>query len=299
VEKLSDFQFIFDRRKDISKLFGCNTRNVKYRWRLFSDRLAEIKQRSREPRALDFGAGSLRDSYELTRQGFRVVSMDLDRELLQRYFESYDWSDLRSSPQLFDGSMKGLTDLVGENSFDVAISFDVIEHLESPQDYLRELRPLLRDDGYLFTIVPNRRSIYERYFKRSLKRQRQKGLPLKPGVPHVQFRSPEEWVEFIEGNGFDVVEHEMAIGLFVNDVWNAALTLPIYLYVTPVLQVLLPKLGFGFDPTILERALAPAWLMKRIDVFDNLLKNRLHGQFGWNIMVVRKKTSAKPEPAQA
>jgi SAM-dependent methyltransferase len=295
----ADVQFIFDRRKDVSKLFGCNTRNVQYRWRVFSDRLEEIKQKSSKLMALDFGAGSLRDSYELARQGFRVVSMDLDAEVMNRYFESYDWTMLPSTPQIFTDSIDHLAEVVGPNYFHLAISFDVIEHLENPQDYLQNLRPILRDGGYLFTIVPNRRSVYERYFKRSLKKQREKGLPLAPGVPHLQFRSPGEWDEFIEGNGFEIVEHDMAIGTFVNDFWNGALSLPIYLYVTPVLQVLLSKLGAGVDPTIFERAVTPAWLMSRIDVLDNLVKKRLHRQFGWNIIVARKKPVARPAPTEA
>lgn len=299
VENPSDVQFIFDRRRDISKLFGCNTRNVQYRWRVFSDRLEGIKQKSFEPRALDFGAGSLRDSYELTRQGFRVVSMDLDAEIMKRYFESYDWTMLPSAPQLFTDSINHLAEVLGPDYFHLAISFDVIEHLERPQDYLQGLRPLLQDGGYLFTIVPNRRSIYERYFKHSLKKQREKGLPLTPGVPHLQFRSPEEWDEFIEENGFEIVEHDMAIGTFVNDFWNGALALPIYLYVTPVLQVLLPRLGGGVDPAVVERVVTPVWLMRRIDVFDNVFKKRLHGQFGWNIIVARKKTLAGTEPTEA
>jgi 2-polyprenyl-3-methyl-5-hydroxy-6-metoxy-1,4-benzoquinol methylase len=299
VENTSDAQFIFDRRNDISKLFGCNTRNVQYRWRLFSDRLAEIKQASREPRALDFGAGSLRDSYELTRQGFSVVSMDLDEDVMKRYFESYDWTMLPSTPRLFTDPINHLAELVGPDYFHLAISFDVIEHLERPEEYLQGLRPLLRDGGYLFTIVPNRRSIYERYFKHSLKKQRQKGLPCIPGVPHLQFRSPAEWDEFIERNGFEIVEHDMAIGMFVNDFWNGALALPIYLYVTPVLQVLLSRLGFGFDPTILERGVTPAWLMSRIDILDNLVKKWLHGQFGWNIIIAQKKTLPGPRPPRA
>ncbi|MDX6305576.1 MAG: tRNA 5-carboxymethoxyuridine methyltransferase [Blastocatellia bacterium] len=294
LENASDAQFIFDRRKDISKLFGCNTRNVQYRWRVFSGHLEELKQTSSELRALDFGAGSLRDSYELARYGFRVVSMDLDAKVMRQYFDSYDWTTLRSTPELFADSIDHLAEAVGPDYFHLAISFDVIEHLESPRDYLQRLRPLLRPGGYLFAIVPNRRSLYERYFKRSLKKQREKGLPLTPGVPHLQFRSPEEWDEFIEENGFEIVEHDMAIGTFVNDFWNGALGLPIYVYVTPILQVLLPRLSAGSDPAIIERLVAPVWLMRRIDVFDNLFKKWLHGQFGWNIIVARKKAVAEP-----
>src|SRR5262245_35245529 len=47
---------IFDRRSDVSKLFGCNTRNVRYRWQVFSTRLEQILKEHDQPNALDFGA---------------------------------------------------------------------------------------------------------------------------------------------------------------------------------------------------------------------------------------------------
>ena len=86
---------IFDRRHDVSKLYGCNTRNVQYRWNLFAARIEELRKQFDAPHALDFGAGSLRDSYELARLGFSVTSVDLDPKLMQRYYQSYDWSTAR------------------------------------------------------------------------------------------------------------------------------------------------------------------------------------------------------------
>jgi len=58
IENRSTDNFIFDRRKDISKLFGCNTRYVQYRWSIFGRRLADLKAEFTEPRAIDFGDGS-------------------------------------------------------------------------------------------------------------------------------------------------------------------------------------------------------------------------------------------------
>src|SRR6266516_6110918 len=75
VEAHSTDRFIFVRRRDISKLFGCNTRNVQYRWSIFGGKLANLKSEFTELRAIDFGAVSLRDSYELSKLGFRVVSV--------------------------------------------------------------------------------------------------------------------------------------------------------------------------------------------------------------------------------
>jgi len=282
---------IFDRRTDVSKLFGCNTRNVEYRWDLFINRLDDLKRKTSAPRTLDFGAGSLRDSYELVRQGFDVTSMDLDPKIMQRYFDSYDWPSAGAPPQLFTDSIDRLGELVSQDYFHLAISFDVIEHLEQPEHYLRGLRPLLRDDGYLFAIVPNRRSIFERYFKYSLKKEIKKGFQPARGVPHLQFRSPEEWDQFIEANGFEIVEHEMAIGPLVNDLWHGMLGLPIRIYVAPVLHRFAHLLRLPFNPAQFENRFFPTWLMASVDGLDLALKPRTRKRFGWNLIIARPKRS--------
>jgi 2-polyprenyl-3-methyl-5-hydroxy-6-metoxy-1,4-benzoquinol methylase len=285
----SDSEMIFDRRQDVSKLFGCNTRGVYYRWNLFADRLENLKSRVNEPNALDFGAGSLRDSYELSKSGFRVVSVDLDEAILSRYSDSYHWNS-QSSPTLFTGPLENLARQTGPDFFHLAIAFDVIEHLEDPANYCRQISSLLHEQGMLFTIVPNRRSIFERYFRYTLKKQREKGVFLRPGVPHLQFKTPAEWEELFESNGFRILEHEMAIGFFVNDCWNGLLSVPIKLWITPVLTTLAHFSPMGFTGDTLERAMCPPWLMARVHVLDLLCKKWLGPGFGWNLIVAQKKT---------
>ena len=51
---------VFDRLLDASKLYGCNTRNVPFRWAIFLSALEFVKAsrpNDELPRALDFGAG--------------------------------------------------------------------------------------------------------------------------------------------------------------------------------------------------------------------------------------------------
>jgi len=290
-ESGGDSEMIFDRRQDISKLFGCNTRNVRYRWNLFADRLEELKSKFSEPNALDFGAGSLRDSYELSKSGFRVVSVDLDEATLSRYSESYHW-DPQSSLTLFTGTLEDLGRKTGPDFFHLAIAFDVIEHLEDPAHYCRQIRSLLREQGSFFTIVPNRRSIFERYFRYTLKKQREKGIPLTPGVPHLQFNTPAEWRELFESNGLRILEHEMAIGFFVNDCWNGLLSVPVKLWIAPVLSTLAHFSRLGLTGDSLERALCPPWLMARVHVLDQLCQRWLSPRFGWNLIVAQKKPDA-------
>jgi len=295
IEAQPNQPLIFDRRRDISKLFGCNTRNVQYRWSIFSQRLEELRARKTELHALDFGAGSLRDSYELIKQGFTVVSMDLDPAIMQQYFDSYEWAKVNSRPRLFTESVGRLGESLGADYFDLAISFDVIEHLEQPEAYLQGLRPLLKDHGYLFAIVPNGRTIYERYFKYSLRKQTEKGLPRQPGVPHLQFKSPGEWAALITANGFEIVAHDMAIGPLVNDVWHGMLGLPIRVFVAPVLERLAYAFGRQFNAVSFEERFTSSWLMAAINVWDEILKPRTKRRFGWNLIVARR----NPKPAAA
>ena len=278
---------IFDRRHDVSKLYGCNTRNVRYRWSLFEDHLSQLRNQFNNPRALDFGAGSLRDSYELATRGFKVTSFDLNDRILRRYYDSYDWSTIEQ-PTLMAGSLDDLIKNNEPESLQLAIAFDVIEHLDDPAGYVKAINRILSKDGYLFTIVPNKRSFFERYFKRSLAQQIKRGAVLDPGVPHIQFKSPQEWDQFFQANGFRIVGRDMTIGHFVNDWWNGLLAIPLRAYVYPVLQVIAFRGKFELDAGKIESTLCAPWLMERVNVIDQWLKNSLHGRFGWNLIVAQK-----------
>ncbi len=73
----------FNRVTDVSKLTGCNTRNVQYRWSIFSDIINKLLA-SKKNLALDFGAGSLRDTWELSQRGFEVLALDINSEQLNK-----------------------------------------------------------------------------------------------------------------------------------------------------------------------------------------------------------------------
>jgi hypothetical protein len=214
--------------------------------------------------------------------------VDLDETLLKSYHDSYSWEGLPSSPRLFTDSLDDLLSQTSPNFFHLAIAYDVVEHLEDPATCVKKIRSLLHEQGLLFTIVPNRRSIFERYYKHSIRRHRARGIVSTPGVPHLQFKSPIEWEEFFESNGFKIAEHDMAIGFFVNDWWNGLLGLPIRVYVAPVLLRIANALGVRFDGAAFEGSFAPSWLMERVQVLDWKFKRLLKWRFGWNLMVAQK-----------
>ncbi len=137
--------FMFDRLTDVSKLRGCNTRNVHYRWSLFTEELSRAKVAAPVAEALDFGAGSLRDSYELAGLGFKVCSCDLNRAAMEEGHRFFDWSATSGPPAIVDFDSLGDQ----KNRFSAITAFDVIEHLHEPGLFLASFRNMLAPQGGL------------------------------------------------------------------------------------------------------------------------------------------------------
>ena len=103
-------------------------------------------------------------------------------------------------------------------------------------------------------------------------------------MPHIQFKSPEEWDQFFQANGFRIVARDMTIGHFVNDWWNGLLSIPLRTYVYPVLEVIAFRGKFDLNPG-----------QNRIDavraVADGAcgcprsVVEALRSRFGWNLIV--------------
>jgi 2-polyprenyl-3-methyl-5-hydroxy-6-metoxy-1,4-benzoquinol methylase len=258
----------FDRTRDVAKLVGCNTRNVEYRWSIFDKHLQRIPRGSA---VLDYGAGSLRESYELIRMGFNVTAIDNNAETLQSYYADYEWP---RDPEIIVGTdpraLKG-------RKFALVTAFDVFEHLDEPEMLLAQLRELMADGALIFCTVPNRRSVFELAWRVNWKMGLALGRTFPPGEPHIQFKSPEEWRSFFERCGFRILDHEMAIGFFVNT-WAALVDVP-----AGVLRKARRAIGLGADaaPSAL---LAGPRVMAALDAVDR--RTRLHALYGWNLFVL-------------
>jgi 2-polyprenyl-3-methyl-5-hydroxy-6-metoxy-1,4-benzoquinol methylase len=287
--KTTDYEpkeVLFDRLRDISKITGCNTRNVNYRWSLFAEAINNVKAEAKPdsfPAALDFGAGCLRDTYELAGYGFRVTSCDLNRQAMIEGSRFYDWSSVIAPPNL----VSSIADVGSEARFGVITAFDVIEHLYTPEDVLHHLGTLLDHKGVLLVTVPNRLALSEKVFQIMYKiRARQGRLDRVSGAPHVQFRTPAEWKHFFEDNGFSVIRHEMAIGFLVNDMWVNFYAWPCRLFVEPWILSFSAKFGWRYRLNAFEELFYPKWLMAWINCLDLLLKPLLQHRWGWNLFVL-------------
>ena len=261
----------FNRTNDVSKLIGCNTRNVAYRWDIFTPHLEKIPPGSK---VLDFGAGSLRDTFELISQGFHVKSMDLDLEEMKKYEKTYSWPSDQFAPELFGE----LTDLERQkDDFSVILAFDVLEHLEDPAPIALRLRELLASEGVLICSVPNSISIHELFYRALNVLFNLTGKSRTPGVPHLQFKTPGGWRRFLESNGFEVIDHDIEIGFLVNTYfgfWRIPL-----LVASKLTRInLLPLMDIVAHPV----------LMRSINKLDKLTSKIFRRGYAWNLFVLGK-----------
>lgn len=95
-------------------------------------------------RVLDLGCGTGYGSAELSESAGAVVGFDRVRPGDRA---------LRSGASFVRGDLNGLP--LAENSFDLVVSFQVIEHLLDPTAYLEAIARVLRPDGLAIVTTPN------------------------------------------------------------------------------------------------------------------------------------------------
>jgi 2-polyprenyl-3-methyl-5-hydroxy-6-metoxy-1,4-benzoquinol methylase len=284
--KTADRELYFDRRFDVSKIEGCNTRNVKYRWSIYLDELKVLEASHQNLTVLDFGAGSLRDSFEMAQRGHKVTSIDLERSIMEKYCQFYPWQNVPHQPQLVAGSLQQLAG----RQYDIITAFDVLEHLHAAKEVLNSFYSLLSDKGVIFITVPNKLSLLEtltRWAQISpvLSVLRNKRLP---GEDHVQFFTSMGWTALFQEAGFKVKRHDMALGCLVNDLYFALIKLPIGAFLDPGWQSVRNFMGLPEKPRFWDAIFFPAGLMERLNNLDEFLKPVLKNRFGWNLFVLEK-----------
>jgi SAM-dependent methyltransferase len=102
-------------------------------------------------RVLDISCGTGYGTQFIALQGAdEVVGVDVDEtsiDFASKYYQHPNVSYLQSDAHY----VRSLEDA----SFDVIVSFETIEHLQRPRQFLRELKRLLKPDGQLFLSCPN------------------------------------------------------------------------------------------------------------------------------------------------
>lgn len=106
-------------------------------------------------RILDFGAGEGALSQRLNDLGYYVISADIDEINFkaQTDFIKVNFNN--------DNEVKSFIDKHC-NSFDLVLGIEVIEHLENPWHYIKDLKMLVKAGGYILVTTPNITSWFSR-----------------------------------------------------------------------------------------------------------------------------------------
>jgi SAM-dependent methyltransferase len=104
---------------------------------------------------LDFGAGEGALSQRLYDMGYQVYSVDVNQEKFKARTEFGRMN--------FDNP-EDLSSFVREHweSFDLVLGIEVIEHLENPWKFIRDLRNLVKTGGWVLISTPNITSWFSR-----------------------------------------------------------------------------------------------------------------------------------------
>jgi ubiquinone/menaquinone biosynthesis C-methylase UbiE len=141
---------------------------------------------------LDIACGSGYGSKMLADAGARSVrGFDIDKSATEYASERFIAANL----SYVQGNAEELTG-IPDNSADVIVSFETIEHLHHVDSYLREMRRILRPGGHYFVSTPDRRLASTLY-------------PLR-GKPnngfHIREFTGPQLREMLENVGFEVLE---------------------------------------------------------------------------------------------
>ncbi len=152
---------------------------------------------------LDVGCG-LGMFLRLAREkGFDVQGVEPNKEAVDRLDSVYS---IKAHHCL-------LEDYSGEERFDAVTMWDLLEHLAQPKNAIQKIHSILHPNGLLVLEIPIRDSLLhwtaKGLFRLSFGKI-QRPLFLTYGVHHLQYFSERSIIEFVEHNGFKVVEHERA-----------------------------------------------------------------------------------------
>lgn len=109
----------------------------------------------KKQKILDFGCGEGALSQRLKDDGYSVYSVDINSKdfKAETEFEELDFNNEEMVKEFYRKH---------KEEFDVVIGIEVIEHIENPWQYIRNLKSLAKQGGYVLLSTPNITSWYSR-----------------------------------------------------------------------------------------------------------------------------------------
>lgn len=110
---------------------------------------------------LDAACGEGYGSNILAEQAKSVVGIDIDKETVDRANQKYG---VKKNLKYIQASIADLS-IIPDASKDVVVSFETIEHVsrETQNNFLKEIKRILKPDGFMIMSTPNKKEYTDRY----------------------------------------------------------------------------------------------------------------------------------------
>ncbi len=144
---------------------------------------------------LEVGCGEGKFSALLTEQGKETWAIEPDPESAK--------IAAKGLTKVFHGTIDAKLSEIPDNSFDVIVMNDVIEHLTEPWDDIQKLKSKLKEDGVFISSIPNVRyakNLFHVLFKRDWKYADDRILD----ITHYRFFTKKSIRRLWEENGYSV-----------------------------------------------------------------------------------------------
>ncbi len=99
---------------------------------------------------LEIGSGEGYGTSLLSRNVFKIIGLDVDPEIITKASKKYESE--RCVFRIYDG----VTLPYDKNTFDMVVSFQVVEHVRDVPYYISEIHRVLKDNGTFVLTTPNR-----------------------------------------------------------------------------------------------------------------------------------------------
>lgn len=157
--------------------------------------LAKNLLRKEKLKILDLGTNDGAIAYEVYKKGHEVTGMDLPAVL--EYAKPYE-----KFIKLVPGDITEKLPFQ-DNSFDLVLLLEVIEHLVYPTFTVNEIKRVLVSNGFLILSTPNVASLRNRIFLLQGRHWQHERETDPQG--HVQFFDKQKLINYLSNNGFEVL----------------------------------------------------------------------------------------------
>ncbi len=108
------------------------------------------KEFVKDKAVLDLACGEGYGSFLLSSSAKKVLGIDIDSETIKHASLKY----LKDNLKFISGSMTNIP-LSGEKIFDIIVCFEAVEHIKEQEQFIKEVKRLVKEDGILIISTPN------------------------------------------------------------------------------------------------------------------------------------------------